>query len=58
MPAAVYKAAPAAVAPPVDYSWLLWLLVAGGIAGGLCLGEVICDHGNDPEIPTKPVSPN
>ena len=47
----VYTAAPAVVAPPVDYSWLLWLLVAGGIVGGLCLGDVICDGGD-------PVSPN
>ena len=47
----VYKAAPAAVAPPVDYSWLLWLLVAGGIGVGLCAGDVICDNGNDPVSP-------
>ena len=57
MPAPVYKAAPAVVAPPADYSWLIWLLAAGGIVGGLCLADVICNDSDEPVIP-KPVSPN
>src|SRR5215207_678813 len=58
MPAPVYKAAPAVMAPPVDYSWLIWVLAAGGIVGGLCLADVICDNDDDNPVIPKPVSPN